>query len=90
MWPKHRRKVPICSIGKGGKTREGIDALLTKRPIPKRKSITRVGQQLILKQALWPSHKTDVNDPGYVKTQLRIEFGLLQLILERFNLLRNL
>jgi hypothetical protein len=22
MWSKHRRKVPICSIGKGGKTRE--------------------------------------------------------------------
>jgi hypothetical protein len=22
MWSKHRLKVPICSIGKGGKTRE--------------------------------------------------------------------
>jgi hypothetical protein len=22
MWSKHRRKVPLCSIGKGGKTRE--------------------------------------------------------------------
>jgi hypothetical protein len=27
MCPKHRRKVPICSIGKGGKTREGNCAI---------------------------------------------------------------
>jgi predicted component of type VI protein secretion system len=27
MWSKHRRKVPICSIGKGGKTREGNRAI---------------------------------------------------------------
>jgi hypothetical protein len=32
MWSKHRRKVPISSIGKGGKTREGNRALIVLRP----------------------------------------------------------
>jgi hypothetical protein len=32
MWPKHRRKVPICSIGKGGKTREGNRASIVLLP----------------------------------------------------------
>ncbi len=59
MWSKHRRKVPICSIGKGGKTRERNYAIGWEPPVQNHLKIYRGCPLTIKKMTLWAYKSTD-------------------------------